>query len=69
MKRTNKFTYYVVLQQNYGQSFEDIEFFQTDSTYFLNKENRKELRNCIENYTFKSSYPVRTIRRKVLNTI
>jgi len=51
--KTNKYTYYKVLQMYIiGYGFDDCEFLETKSNYILNREQRKELKNLRENYRY-----------------
>jgi len=64
--KVNKYTYYRVIQQQYGQGWEDADQYETTSSYTLDKEGRKTLKHDLENYKL-LGYPTRTINRKELN--
>ena len=65
--RVNKYTYYKVIQQNYGSyGWEDVSFYETDSTGYAPKEQRELLKHDLKEYRF-TGYPTRVIKRKELN--
>ena len=65
--KQNKYTYYKVLQMYIsGHGYDDCEFLETGSDFFLNREQRKELKNLKENYSL-MGYGTRTIKRRELN--
>lgn len=65
--RTNKYTYYKVIQQNWDGQWDDVSPYITDSTGFITdrkerlcfKEDLKEYRN--------NGVPTRIIKRRELN--
>lgn len=63
----NKYTYYKVIQGNYGFGYEDVDFHETDSGYYPkdNKTYRENVKAYRENET---QYAHRTINRRELNT-
>jgi hypothetical protein len=78
--KTNKYNYFKVIQQNYGQGFEDVSEYQTNSqgkpkeytqvkfasgTYRDTKETL--LKHDLKEYRL-MGYPTRVVQRKVLNT-
>ena len=50
--KTNKFDYWKVIQQNYGFGFEDVSFYESDSTGYMTKENRLLLKHDLKEYLF-----------------
>jgi hypothetical protein len=79
MKRINKYKYYKVIQQIYGQGWEDVSEYETDSqfrnfeksgSFFTNKYGKRQERSLIAHdlaeYRF-TGYPTRLICRKTLN--
>lgn len=81
MKKVNKYEYLKVIQQHYGQGWEDVSQYETDSqfrnfeksgSFFTNKYGRQQERSLIaydlKEYRF-TGYPTRLICRKVLNPI
>lgn len=65
-KRKNKYNYYVVLQGNYGYGWEDLTFYESDSTGWIpDKELRMELKADKKAYRENEpGYAHRTIFRK-----
>ena len=79
MKKINKYEYFKVIQQYYGQGWEDVSQYQTDSQFrnfeksgcfFTNKYGKQQERGLIAydlaEYRL-TGYPTRLICRKVLN--
>lgn len=75
--KNNKFTYYQVIQQNYGQGWEDVSHYKTNSSGYciertekLNSKGKMQsFSNCsidLKEYQL-TGYPTRTINRKELN--
>ena len=60
--KENKYTYYVVLQGNYGDGWTDEVFYNTKQEGW-----RKELREDLKSYRENASGQYRTIRRRELN--
>jgi len=68
VKKKNKYRYYVILQKNYGShGWEDIEEFESNSTYSLSPSDSKELKRLKKEYRISDKAPQRVIYRKVLN--
>jgi hypothetical protein len=66
--KNNKYAYYVVLQGNYGfGGFDDLDFFETPSDYYLTREQRKELKHLKNEYSLAHSVSLRTVKRRELN--
>ena len=64
----NKYTYYKVLQLNYGQGWEDTCQYPCNSQGVMLGEDRKELRDDLTAYADNQpEYARRVIRRKELN--
>ena len=79
MKNSNKYTYLKVIQQNYGQGWEDVSQYETGSDfvsieksgvfYTKSKGVKKEsylITNDLKEYRF-TGYPTRLINRKEIN--
>lgn len=79
--KTLKYKYYKVIQQNYGQGFEDVSHYETDSQYNV-KDNKSEvfktnskgkqyevslIKHDFNEYCL-TGYNTRIIKRKELNT-
>ena len=78
--KQNKFSYYSVIQQNYGQGWEDVSHYETNSKYLnfqksgvmaTNSKGKKYERSLIaydlSEYRL-TGYPTRLINRKELNS-
>lgn len=61
----NKYTYLKVIQQNYGQGWEDNSEYQTNSQGIA--IDRELLKADLKEYKL-TGYPTRVISRKELNT-
>lgn len=63
--KNNKYTYEVILQGDCGYGWDDLEVFETNSTYHLSKAQRDELKYLRGEYRllYKGG-TLRTIRRK-----
>jgi len=81
MKKPNKYNYFRVIQQNYGQGWEDVSHYKTDSTFtkleksdkfYIGKSGRKIyyslLSQDLKEYAL-TGYSTRVINRKELNTV
>jgi len=83
MRKPNKYNYLRVIQQNYGQGWEDVSTYETDSTFTkLEKSDKFEetkggrkikiyyslLTLDIREYKL-LGYPTRVINRKEPNTV
>jgi hypothetical protein len=65
----NKYTYYKVIQGNYGSGWDDVDFHEVDSTgSFKTREERMLFQENRKAYRDNEPYPHRTIFRKELNT-
>ena len=62
----NKYTYYKVIQQNYGYGWDDVSFYETDSSYYAPKSERDLLKHDLNEYS--TLAPSRVIYRRELNT-
>ena len=63
--KTNKYNYFKVIQQNYGQGFEDVSEYQTNSKGTT--KDRELLKHDLKEYRL-MGYPTKVIQRKTLNT-
>jgi hypothetical protein len=63
----NKYTYYKVIQQNWGSGWDDVDFYETDSTYYMNRETRLQFKENLRLYRENQPIPTRVIKRKELN--
>lgn len=70
-----KYSYAKVIQQNYGQGWEDVSEYETNSTFSkleqsdkISPKGRKEslLSHDLREYKF-TGYPTRVIKRKTIN--
>lgn len=66
--KVNKYTYYKVIQGNYGYDWEDEDFHETDSTGFIpTKEARDCFKDNLKAYRENGGGIYRVIKRKELN--
>lgn len=67
----NKYTYYKVIQGNYGSGWDDVAFHECDSSGWIkNKEDRNAFKTNVKAYRDNEpQYYHRVIFRKELNTI
>jgi hypothetical protein len=77
--KTNKYTYYKVIQQWYGQGWEDVSSYETKSDYnsteksgsFVTTKSGKRRETTLLAHDLKeyrlTGYPTRVISRKELN--
>lgn len=65
-----KYRYLKVIQQHYSAAYgwEDVSEYETDSTGYAPKEQRRLLIHDLKEYRF-TGYPTRVIRRRELNTV
>ena len=61
--KTNKYTYLKVIQQNYGQGWEDVSEYETNSQFIT--KDRELLKHDLKEYRL-TGYPTRVIQRKEL---
>lgn len=78
VKRVNKYSYVKVIQQHYGQCWEDVseyecnsvgmpkEFIHYEKVNGISKPSISLLRNDLKEYKL-MGYPTRVVMRKVLN--
>ena len=77
MEKSRKYNYYRVIQQNYGQGWEDVSFYPSNSQYiiidnhsgvfFTNKYGRQQEKSILSHDLAEyrlSGYPTRVINRK-----
>jgi hypothetical protein len=70
MSKVNKYTYYKVIQECWSGTWEDVDFYETDSHYYpKTKEDREAFKVNLKAYRENSSVPVRVIKRKELNEV
>lgn len=61
-----KYDYYRIIQQDYGQGYEDVSHYEAvDSRFNLDKETRSLLKHDLAEYRL-LMYPTRVISRKEL---
>lgn len=65
----NKYTYYKVIQQNWGYGWDDVDFYECDSTGFMERETRESFKENLRLYRSEQPVPTRVIRRRELNTV
>lgn len=61
-----KYIYYKVIQQNWGNGWDDVDFYETDSTGYMIKEDRKALSENLRLYREAQPVPTRVIKRREL---
>jgi len=61
--KTNKYTYLKVIQQNYGQGWEDVSEYETNSQGIT--KDSELLKHDLKEYRL-MGYPTRVIQRKEL---
>ena len=66
--KTNKYNYFVVIQQNWGSGWDDVDFYETNSGFEMDKETRNAFKENIQLYRSEQAAPVRTIHRKELKS-
>lgn len=67
---SSKYTYYAVIQQNWGSGWDDVDFHETNSLFqFRTTEDRANFRGNVKAYRESQTAPVRVIHRKELNTV
>lgn len=78
MRKNNKLTYLKVIQQNYGQGWEDVSEYETDSQgnsseksgKFVTLSNGRTIETSLIKHDLKeyrlTGYPTRLISRKVI---
>lgn len=68
MKKTNKYEYNLVIQQNWGYGWNDVDFYESDSTGFIKDVETRELYKAnLRLYRTEPGQPVcRVIKRKEL---
>lgn len=65
----NKYTYYRVIQQNWGNQWDDVDFYETNSSYnFRTPEDRKLYRENLRAYREAQPVPTRVIKRREIET-
>lgn len=69
--KTNKYKYLKIIQQNYGQGWEDVSYYETNSSGFpieyLEGRSKTLFSNDLKEYR-QTGYPTRFVKRKELNT-
>jgi len=65
--KKNKYTYYKIIQGNYGYGWEDEDYHETDSTGWIkDKEDRETFKYNLKAYRENGGGPYRVIKRKEL---
>lgn len=64
MKR--KYLYYKVIQGNYGTGWDDVDFYECDSTGFMTKETRELFKENLRAYRDNEPVSHRVIKRREL---
>lgn len=62
--RTNKYTYYRVIQGNFGTGWEDVDWHECDSQGLLPREKRGELRYNLREYQASGQGVYRIVGRR-----
>lgn len=65
MKTSTKYQYEKIIQQNYGDGWEDVSSYDCNSQGVQTKEERNLLKNDIKEYVL-TGYATRSIFRKTL---
>lgn len=78
--KNNKYDYYAIIQQNYGQGWEDVSYYETDSSY-TNRQGSGKFKTLANGYQKEIAlithdikeyrllgYATRLINRKELKT-
>lgn len=61
-----KFNYQVVLQANYGYGWDDVEWYETNSTFSLSREDAKDIVFQSKEYALGRAR-TRTVKRRTKN--
>jgi hypothetical protein len=65
-----KYTYYKVIQQNWGSGWDDVDFYECNSTGTMDAETRKLFKENLKIYKTEPGQPYpRVIFRKELNQL
>lgn len=68
MNKVKKYTYYKVIQGNYGYGWDDEDFHECDSTGFIHtKDARDALKYNLKSYRENGGGRYRVIQRRELN--
>lgn len=68
--KENKYTYYKVIQGNYGYGWDDEDYHETNSNYlFKNKDARLYFQENLKAYRENGGGAYRVVKRKELNCI
>lgn len=62
-----KYDYYKVIQQNWGNGWDDVDFYETDSQYFMDKGTRSAFKENLRLYRENQPVPTRVIKRREIN--
>uniref|UniRef100_A0A6M3LRS3 Uncharacterized protein n=1 Tax=viral metagenome TaxID=1070528 RepID=A0A6M3LRS3_9ZZZZ len=62
-----KYTYYKVIQGNYGRGWDDVDFHECDSTGYMKPEDRAVFKENVKAYRENEPQPHRVIFRRELN--
>ena len=60
-----KYTYYKVIQQNWGHGWDDVDFYECDSSFY--PKDYKLFKENLKAYRENQPVPTRVIKRRVLN--
>ena len=64
----NKYTYYKVIQEYWNGKWEDVDFHETDSSYWITDRNARQLyRENLKAYNDANNAPVRIVTRREVN--
>lgn len=64
---SRKYNYYKVIQQNWGNGWDDVDFYETDSHFFMDKETRLAFKENLRLYRGNQPVPTRVIKRRTNN--
>ena len=66
--RKNKYTYYKVIQQNWGYGWDDVDFYESDSSGFIkDRETRELFKTNLKAYRENEPVPTRVVKKRELN--
>lgn len=64
--KTLKYSYAKVIQQHYGQGWEDVSEYETNSTFWPDKETKQLISHDLKGYRL-LGYPTRVVKRRTIN--
>jgi len=64
-----KYDYLIIIQQHWGQGWEDVDSYEADSSFYLKPDERAAFKENLRLYRTEQSVPVRVIHRRELKNI